>query len=166
MRYRRANTPGGTYFFTVNLTDRSSRLLVERIDDLRASLRSVRQRHPFEIEACVVLPDHLHAIWTLPPDDADFSTRWALIKAGFSRRIERGEPIGPSRLAKGERGLWQRRFWEHQIRDEADMRRHIDYVHFNPVKHGHTARAADWPFSSIHRWIRSGDLPNNWAASD
>jgi len=152
------------YFFTINLADRSSRLLVERIDDLRASVRSVKQRHPFEIQACVVLPDHLHAIWTLPPDDADFSTRWALIKAGFSRRIEHGEPIRAGRRAEGERGLWQRRFWEHQIRDKADMQRHVDYVHFNPVKHGHAARAADWPFSSIHRFIHSGDLSEDWAA--
>jgi len=166
MRYRRANTPGRTYFFTVNLADRSSRLLVDRIDDLRTNVRLVKQRHPFEIRAWVVLPDHLHAIWTLPADDADFSTRWALIKAGFSRRIEHGEPIRASRRAKGERGLWQRRFWEHQIRDKADMQRHVDYVHFNPVKHGHAARAVDWPFSSLHRWIRSGDLPDDWAAVD
>jgi len=165
MRYRRANTPGGTYFFTVNLADRSSRLLVDRIDDLRASVRMVKQRHPFEIVAWIVLPEHLHAIWTLPQDDADYSTRWALIKAGFSRRIERSEPIRPSRRAKGERGLWQRRFWEHQIRDEIDLQRHIEYVHFNPVKHGHTLRAADWRFSSIHRYMRLGDLPGDWAVA-
>jgi putative transposase len=165
MRYRRANATGGTYFFTVNLADRSSRLLVDRIDDLRTNVRLVKQRHPFEIRAWVVLPDHLHAIWTLPADDADFSTRWALIKAGFSRQIERGERIGASRRAKGERGLWQRRFWEHQIRDETDMQRHIDYVHFNPVKHGYASRAAYWPFSSIHRLIRAGNLPEDWAVA-
>jgi putative transposase len=147
----------------VNLADRSSRLLVDRIDDLRASVRLVKQRHPFEIVAWIVLPDHLHAIWTLPRDDADFSTRWALIKAGFSRRIERGEAIQRSRLAKGERGLWQRRFWEHRIRDEIDLQRHIDYVHFNPVKHGHALRATDWPYSSIHRFVRLGDVPGDWA---
>ena len=161
MRYRRANVSGGTYFFTVNLADRSSRLLVDRIDDLRASVRLVKQRHPFEIVAWIVLPEHLHAIWTLPQDDADYSTRWALIKAGFSRRIERSEVISPSRRAKGERGLWQRRFWEHQIRDGIDLQRHIDYVHFNPVKHGHALRAADWRFSSIHRYMRLGDLPGD-----
>jgi len=166
MRYRRANAAGGTYFFTVNLADRSRRLLVDRIDDLRASVSLVKQRHPFEIRAWVVLPDHLHAIWTLPAGDADFSTRWALIKAGFSRHIERGEWIGASRRAKGERGLWQKRFWEHQIRDETDLQRHVDYVHFNPVKHGHAARATDWPFSSIHRSIRTGDLAEDWAAAD
>ncbi|WP_018971816.1 REP-associated tyrosine transposase [Rudaea cellulosilytica] len=163
MRYRRANVYGGTYFFTVNLADRSSRLLVDRIDDLRASVRLVKQRHPFEIVAWIVLPEHLHAIWTLPQDDADYSTRWALIKAGFSRRIERSEVISPSRRAKGERGLWQRRFWEHQIRDGIDLQRHVDYVHFNPVKHGHALRAADWRYSSIHRYVRLGDLPGDWA---
>ena len=166
MRYRRANAAGGTYFFTVNLADRTRRLLVDRIDDLRASVRLVKQRHPFEIGAWVVLPDHLHAIWTLPAGDADFSTRWALIKAGFSRRIERGERIEASRRAKGERGLWQKRFREHQIRDEVDLQRHVDYVHFNPVKHGHASRAADWPFSSIHRSIRAGDLPEDWSAAE
>ncbi|HEY2397042.1 MAG TPA: transposase [Rudaea sp.] len=162
MRYRRAKDAGGTYFFTVNLADRSSRLLIERVDPLRKSVRLVKQRHPFEIVAWVVLPDHLHAIWTLPPGDNDFPTRWALIKAGFSRGIEVGETIRPSRAMKGERGIWQRRFWEHQIRDEEDLRLHVDYVHFNPVKHGHTAHASAWPYSSIHRYIRSGDIATDW----
>ena len=165
MRYRRAKVAGGTYFFTVNLADRASSLLVERIEDLRASVRVVKQRHPFEIIAWGVLPDHLHAVWTLPVADADFSTRWALIKIGFSRRIEHDENVRPSRLAKGERGIWQRRFWEHQIRDDDDLRRHIDYVHFNPVKHGYVTCASDWPHSSIHRYIRSDDLPLDWATS-
>jgi putative transposase len=164
MRYRRANAAGGTYFFTVNLHDRTSRLLVEQIDALRASVRAVRARWPFEIVARVVLPDHLHAIWALPDDDADFSTRWMLIKSGFSRRIARGEPISASRAEKGERGIWQRRFWEHQIRDEGDLQRHADYVHINPVKHGYVGRAADWPWSSIHREIRAGVLTADWAA--
>lgn len=126
MDYRRAHNSGGTYFFTVNLANRSSRLLVERVDTLRAVVREVRQRHPFEIIAWVVLPDHLHAIWTLPPGDAGFPTRWALIKAGFSRRIDPGENVNASRATKGERGIWQRRFWEHLIRDENDLARHVD----------------------------------------
>lgn len=163
--YRRAQAAGGTYFFTVNLADRSSRLLVERVDDLRNAVRAVKDRHPFEILAWVVLPDHLHAVWTLPPDDADFSTRWMLIKAGFARSIGPGEPIRASRLRKGERGIWQRRFWEHQIRDEADLERHVDYIHINPVKHGWVSRASDWSWSSIHRYIRSGVLTADWAAS-
>ena len=163
MRYRRANTAGGTYFFTVNLADRSSRLLVERIDTLRQAVRTVKRRHPFEIVAWVVLPDHMHAVWTLPPDDADFSTRWLLIKASFSRAIEHGETIRDSRLHKGERGIWQRRFWEHQIRDENDLARHVDYVHINPVKHGYAAKASEWPYSSILRYIREGTLTTDWA---
>jgi putative transposase len=163
MHYQRAHAPGGTFFFTVNLADRSSRLLVERIDALRDAVRVVKQRHPFEIAAWVVLPDHMHAVWTLPPDDADFSTRWMLIKAGFSRAIDRGESIRRSRVSKGERGIWQRRFWEHQIGNEVDLANHVDYVHINPVKHGHTACASDWPYSSIHRYIRQGHLSADWA---
>ncbi len=162
MRYRRSNTKGATYFFTVNLADRSSDLLITHIDKLRIAVASVKYRHPFKIVAWVVLPDHLHAIWTLPPSDAEFSKRWLLIKAGFSRCIERKEIIRASRLHKGERGIWQRRFWEHQIRDEEDLNRHIYYVHINPVKHGHVTRAADWPYSSIHRYIRSGILSVEW----
>ncbi len=164
MRYRRANAAGGTYFFTVNLADRSRRLLVERVDDLRFAVRAMRDRHPFEIVAWVVLPDHLRAVWTLPQGDVDFSTRWMLIKSGFSRRLERDEAIWESRVRKGERGIWQRRFWEHQIRDDDDLQRHVDYVHINPVKHGHTSRASDWPYSSIHRYIRAGELTPDWSA--
>lgn len=164
MDYRRALIPGGTYFFTVNLANRSSRLLVERVDTLRDVVREVRQRHSFEIVAWVVLPDHIHAIWTLPPDDADFPMRWTLIKAGFSRRIARGEHVSPARARKGERGVWQRRFWEHRIRDENDLARHVDYIHINPVKHGHVAKASDWPWSSIHRYIRNGTITTDWAA--
>jgi putative transposase len=164
MQYRRSKTAGGTYFFTINLADRSSSLLVEHIDKFRQAVKVVKQRHPFDILAWVVLPDHTHAIWTLPPGDNDFSTRWMLIKAGFSRSIEAGEFINASRLSKGERGIWQRRFWEHQIRDENDLNRHIDYVHINPLKHGHARRASDWPYSSIHRYIRSGVVTIDWSA--
>jgi putative transposase len=164
MRYRRANAAGGTYFFTINLADRSRRLLVERVNDLRIAVRDVKRRHPFEIVAWVVLPDHLHAVWGLPQADADFSTRWMLIKAGFSRRLEHGESIRESRRRRGERGIWQRRFWEHQIRDEDDLQRHIDYVHINPVKHRHANRASEWPYSSIHRYIRAGQMTADWSA--
>ena len=164
MRYRRARVPGATYFFTVNLADRRSRLLVEHIDVLRATLRRVRQAHPFHMGAMVVLPDHLHAMWTLPADDADFSMRWMLIKAGFSRQMARIEGRSASRVAKSERGIWQRRFWEHLIRDARDYERHFDYIHFNPVKHGLAQAAVDWPYSSIHRYIRLGTLARDWAA--
>jgi putative transposase len=161
--YRRAYRAGATHFFTVNLADRSSRLLVDRIDDLRAAVRYARQRHPFAIDAMTVLPDHLHAVWTLPPGDADFSLRWRLIKGFFSRHIPFGEPRLSSRIDKRERGIWQRRYWEHLIRDEEDLRRHVDYTHFNPVRHGHVARVADWPHSTFHREVRAGRLPADWA---
>ena len=163
MRYRRAHASGGTFFFTVNLADRSSGMLVEHVGALRLAVRLIKQKHPFEIDAWVVLPNHMHAVWTLPPDDADFSIRWMLIKAGFSRAIEQGESIRRSRVSKGECGIWQRRFWEHQIKDEDDLANHVDYVHINPVKHGHSARASDWPYSSIHRYIRRGHLNADWA---
>jgi putative transposase len=136
MRYRRANTAGGTYFFTVNLADRGADTLVRNVDDLRAAITKVKAAHPFALLAMVVLPEHLHAIWRLPPGDADYPMRWALIKAGFSRRIDAGEYRRPTRLTKRERGIWQQRYWEHQIRDDADLARHVDYIHFNPVKHG------------------------------
>jgi len=162
MRYRRADVMGGTYFFTVNLAERERRLLVDHVDVLRASVKNVKQRHPFHIDAFVVMPDHLHAVWTLPTGDADFATRWTLIKAGFSRHIVHGELRNPSRIAKGERGIWQRRYWEHLIRDEHDYERHVDYVHYNPVKHGYVLRAADWPHSSIHRFIADGMVESDW----
>lgn len=162
MRYRRSNIAGATYFFTVAVADRRSSLLVDRIDVLRSAVAYVKRRQPFSIDAFVVLPDHLHAVWTLPPGDADFSTRWALIKAAFSRAVPAVEPVAVSRLRKGERGLWQRRFWEHLIRDDDDLARHVDYVHFNPVKHGYVRRASQWPYSSMHRYIRSGLLAEDW----
>ena len=164
MRYRRCRQPGGTYFFTVNLADRTSRLLIDHVDALRDSVRKVKRRHPFDILGWVVLPDHLHALWTLPDGDDDNATRWALVKSTFSRQLPRSEARNASREAKGERGLWQRRFWEHLVVDEDDLRRHLDYIHVNPVKHGWARRAADWPHSSIHRYIHAGDLPVDWAA--
>jgi putative transposase len=161
--YRRLWVPGGTYFFTVNLANRSGRLLVERFDALRDVVCTVRHAHPFDVVAWVVMPDHLHALWTLPEDDRDFARRWMLIKQGFSRGVPTGERVSASRRRTGERGLWQRRYWEHRIRDERDLRNHIDYIHFNPVKHGLSARVADWPYSSFHRFVRQGRLPADWA---
>ena len=149
--YRRNFLPGGSCFCTVNLADRRRALLTDNIDFLRAVFRQVRARHPFAVEAAVILPDHLHAIWTLPHGDADFATRWRLIKSGFSHALPRVERISASRAAKGEREIWQRRYWEHTLRDEDDFARHLDYIHFNPVKHGHAARVRDWPFSSFRR---------------
>jgi putative transposase len=135
--YRRAWHPGATWFFTVNLAERrGNRLLVERIDVLRTAFRSVRARHAFHMEAIVILPDHLHCVWALGPGDTDFCTRWSLIKGHFSRAIEKGGRVSQSRAKRGERGLWQRRFWGHLIRDQADFNRHVDYVHWNPVRDG------------------------------
>ena len=164
--YIRATIPGGTFFFTVALLERRRRLLVEHIDELRAAFRNVRRTRPFAIDAVVILPDHLHCIWTLPAGDADFSTRWRLIKAAFARSIPNGERLSTRRERTGERGIWQRRFWEHAIRDDTDRARHVDYIHFNPVKHGHVGRAADWPYSSFHRYVRAGIYPSDWAADD
>ena len=134
--YRRNFVQGGSFFFTVNLADRRQRLLVDHVDLLRRAFFETRRQHQFVIEAIVVLPDHLHAIWTLPVGDGDFALRWRLIKAAFSRRLPATEAVSASRLEKGERGIWQRRYWEHTLRDENDYSRHIDYIHFNPVKHG------------------------------
>ena len=146
--YRRNRVAGGTYFFTVNLADRSSHLLVERIDLLRASVGRVRQLCPFHIDAWVVLPDHLHAVWTLPEGDADFPRRWHNIKMLFSRGIFPGEALSKSRQRAGERGIWQRRYWERTIRDDRDYAGHVNYVHINPIKHGYVADPADWPYST------------------
>jgi putative transposase len=162
MEYRRALFAGGIYFFTLTLQDRRSQLLTENIEALRAAIRKVQVKHPFNIIAMVVMPDHLHAIWQLPEGDANFSMRWSLIKAGFSRALPKTETIADSRQNKRERGIWQRRFWEHVIRDDTDLENHIAYIHFNPVKHGYVQRAADWSYSSIHRYIARGELPQDW----
>ena len=156
--YRRNFRPGGTFFFTVNLLERDRDLLVRHVDVLREAVRTVRAARQFEIVAWVVLPEHQHCIWTLPPCDTDYSERWRLIKLLFSRALPKGERISASRCAQGERGIWQRRFWEHTIRDERDLNNHIDYIHYNPVKHGYVASPADWPHSSIHRFIEQGLL--------
>ena len=164
MRYRRDDTKGGTWFFTVNLAERRKTYLLDEIVLLRHAVSSVKQRHPFTINAIVVLPDHIHAIWTLPEQDNDFSTRWGLIKAGFSRKLSKTERINRSRTGKGERGIWQRRYWEHLIRNERDYEQHVNYIHYNPVKHDYVDNPADWPYSSIHRYIRYGILEKNWSS--
>ncbi len=162
-RYRRSLVPGGTYFFTVTLADRRSWLLVEQIDRLRTALLTVRARRPFQTIAVCVLPDHLHTIWRLPEGDADFSGRWSLVKRLFSSGMPSNGTLSPSKSAKREKGIWQRRFWEHQIRDDIDLQRHVDYLHYNPVKHGLVRQVKDWPHSSFHSWVRRGDLPEGWA---
>jgi putative transposase len=160
--YRRNRVAGGTYFFTVTLKDRGSTLLVDHINPLRAAFRAVKHAHPFRIDALVILPEHLHAIWTLPPEDDDYSGRWRAIKAMFTRSLAaNGHRM--ERNPKGEYDLWQRRFWEHTLRDGEDLRRHIEYVHFNPVKHSYVTRVIDWPYSTFHRYVRLGVYPRDWA---
>jgi putative transposase len=161
--YRRALVPGGTWFFTANLLNRRSALLIEEIDAFRQATRRTRARYPFRIDARVVLPEHVHAVWTLPSGDTNFSIRWSLIKSGFSKLIPKREHLSRVRLARGERGIWQRRFWEHLIRDEADYGRHVEYCYINPVKHGLVGRVRDWPHSSFHRDVRAGIFPQDWA---
>lgn len=162
--YRRAWHPGGTYFFTVNLLQRNGNdLLVRHIEHLREAVREVRALHPFIIHAWVVLPDHLHCVIELPEDDADFALRWRLIKMNFSKSLPRSERISEVRQRRGERGIWQRRYWEHLIRDERDFQVHVDYVHINPYKHGLVARVADWPHSTFHRYVAAGVYPADWA---
>lgn len=159
--YVRACVPGGTSFFTVNLADRSSDLLVREVGHLRAAFREVRREHPFEVVAVCVLPEHLHAIWTLPPGVVDFGLRWQQIKRRFSSSLEAGRLSGVQSRRR-EKGIWQRRYWEHQIRDDEDLANHVAYIHFNPVKHGHARQVRDWPYSSFHQWVRRGDLPESW----
>ena len=165
--YRRAWHPGGTWFFTVNaLQRRGNDLLVRHIDLLRDIIRDVRRRHQFAIHGWVVLPEHMHCVLELPPSDTDFATRWRLIKGGFSKGLHATERRSAVRRARRERGIRQRRYWEHLIRDEQDYRAHLDYLHFNPVKHGHVRRVADWPYSTFHTWVERGAYPLDWAGSD
>jgi len=138
-------------------------MLVDHIVYLREAVGRTRQGLPFTIDAFVVLPNHLHAIWTLPRGDADFSTRWRLIKSRFARALPKQERLSAVRLERHERGIWQRRFWEHLIRDDADYARHIEYCYINPVKHGLVNRVSDWPHSSFHRDVRAGIFPLDWA---
>ncbi len=169
--YRRSNIAGATYFFTVN-TYRRQQFLTD--SDVRAALRAgierVRQTLPFAIDAWVLLPDHLHCLWTLPKGDADFSTRWRVIKTTVTQccgpRLNNPAWLTRRRAAKGQGTLWQQRFWEHLIRDERDYAAHVDYIHWNPVKHRYAKEVAHWPYSSFHNHVRSGLLPAGWAGVD
>jgi putative transposase len=165
MHYRRVISPGATYFFTVNLLDRKSSLLTQKIDNLRMSFHTVRTKYPFEIEGIVILPDHFHVMMTLPVGDGDYSLRLRLIKGAFSKQINFNEYINPARRNKCERGIWQRRFWEHLIRNEKDYEHHLNYIHYNPVKHSYVKKASAWPYSSIHRFIKSGVISEDWGCS-
>ncbi|MBS0563020.1 MAG: transposase [Proteobacteria bacterium] len=162
--YLRPRAPGASVFFTVALADRRSDLLVREVGRLRAAVAAVRAARPFGIEAWVVLPDHLHAVWWLPEGNADYSVRWGAIKARFTRGLPAGR-LRESHEFRREKGIWQRRFWEHHIRDEADLEAHVRYCWINPVKHGLVERAVDWSYSSIHRDIRVGRVEPEWAGT-
>jgi len=164
VKYRRNWLPGATYFFTLALADRRSTALVDHIAALRLAFRIARQERPFAVDAIVILPDHLHAIFTMPEDDADFAGRWRRIKGHFSSNLLNGG-VNIKRHANGDLALWQRRYWEHTIRDEADFARHVDYIHYNPIKHRLVSRARDWPHSSFHLFVRQGILPEDWAGN-
>ncbi len=166
--YRRAKVRGGTYFFTLNTFRRAKFLIQEPFrHSLREGIETTRASLPFEIVAWVLMPEHLHCIWRLPEGDADFSKRWAMIKRTVSKQcghlVEIDAGLGQSKLARNESVVWQRRFWEHQIRDDLDLQRHVDYIHYNPVKHGHAASVADWPYSTFHRYVQQGVYPLDWA---
>lgn len=153
---------GAAYFFTVTLLERRSGLLVEHVELLREAVRKARAARPFKIDAWVVLPDHMHCVWTLPEGDSDYSSRWRDIKAVFSRSLPKNEFRNLVRQKKGERGIWQRRFWEHTIRNDADYAAHLDYVHLNPLKHGLVEHVKDWPYSSFHRCVKAGIYSIDW----
>jgi putative transposase len=168
--YIRMYAPGGTFFFTLVTYHRRPILTAaSNLDHLRAAFADTKKRHPFTIHAAVILPDHLHILIELPAGDADFSTRIGLVKARFSRLAapagsEAARP-SPSRVRRRERTVWQRRFWEHTIRDDADFEAHLDYIHYNPVKHGWASCSHAWPHSSLHRWVHAGRYPADWACS-
>ena len=162
VNYRRSRVAGGTFFFTVNLCDRRRVLLVDYIEAFREIVREVREELPFTIDAMVVMPDHWHAVWTMPPDDTGYARRIRLIKARFTTHLLR-EGVNIDHDERGEYKLWQRRFWEHTIRDDRDFETHVNYVHINPVKHGYIVRAIDWPHSTIHRYVEWGLVAADWA---
>lgn len=161
--YRRVYDKGGTYFFTV-VTQKRRPIFSneENIQKLRDVFKRVMKKRPFTIEAIVILPDHIHCIWKLPQSDSDFSNRWKEIKYRFSIEYNGTFPKSDSLTKKKEKGLWQRRFWEHLIRDQEDFNRHFDYIHYNPVKHKLTERVIDWPYSSFKRFVDKGIYEENW----
>lgn len=162
--YKRNKTLGGTYFFTLVLKQRhNANLLIDHFDLLKSSILKVKSKFPFKLPACVVMPDHLHMIMLLPKGDDNYAMRIRLIKTFFSKSLDLVEPVSNSMSRKNEKGIWQRRFWEHLIRDEQDLQRHIDYIHYNPVKHGYCNRADEWPYSTIHNYVERGIYSRDWA---
>ncbi len=175
--YRRFKTSGGTYFFTVATYNRQEILCKPQSRNaLRDAIEAVRALLPFHIDAWVLLPDYLHCIWTLPEGDADFSKRWGTIKTSFTKKVGWALPTNKiamptnkkysiSRIRHRDANIWQRRFWEHQIRDQEDFNRHCDYIHYNPVKHGLVGDPKKWEYSTIHRFIQKGLYSKHWGDS-
>ena len=167
MHYRRNQQPGACYFFTLVTYQRQPLLTQKNIDRLRLAFKREMQKRPFNIEAIVILPDHLHALWVLPENDNDYSTRWSNIKRFFSIGCEQSlSKISNSRQNKREKNIWQRRFWEHTIRDQQDWRKHMDYIHYNPVKHGYVESPADWPNSSFKQNVAKVWYQEDWGGSE
>ena len=164
VQYRRNIVAGGTFFFTVTLQNRRSSILIDHISFLKNAVRTVKNKHPFRVNAFVILPDHFHMIWTLPVGDSDYSTRMKLIKGYFSKQITRSG-ITINKTKHHEYRLWQRRFWEHTIQDESDLEQHVNYIHYNPIKHGYVQQLKDWPYSSFHHFVKTGRLPIDWGIS-
>jgi len=168
--YRRLFRPGGTYFFTV-VTYRRARFLCDDLarSFLRGAMEQCRKEHPFRTDALVLLPDHLHALWTLPDGDCDFSGRWGRIKKAFTQAWTASGgwegTISDSQTSNRRRGVWQRRFWEHLIRDEHDYERHLDYIHYNPIKHSYVRCAHAWEWSSFHKLARENIYEPSWCCS-
>jgi putative transposase len=164
--YRRSHLTGGTFAFTVNLENRRSELLTRQIQSFRTCVKVLRQTRPFQIDAWVILPDHMHCLWTLPTDDTDYSGRWRDIKTRFSKSLPNVEAQTAEQTVRFGRNIWQKRFWEHTIRDERDYRNHMDYIHFNPIKHGYVTQPADWPFSTFKHCVALGLYDPSWASPD
>lgn len=162
--YRRLKVHGGIYFFTLTLQNRQNNTpLIQHIDNLRQAIKHTRNKYPFRIHGWIVLPDHMHCIIQLPQDVNDLSMPLRLIKSRFSRSIQQSPHLTSSQQKRNERGIWQRRFWEHLIRDEGDYTAHMDYIHYNPVKHGLVTNVIDWPYSTFHRLVSKGIYPTDWA---
>ncbi len=169
--YRRANIKGGTYFFTVVTYRRQTFLCNDHVRKaLRDGILAVQTTHSFIIDGWVLLPDHLHCIWTLPAGDANFSVRWAMIKRFVTKQcgpdLRREDWLNKSKRRRNESTIWQRRFWEHKIPDKQDYERHMDYLHYNPVKHGYVKNVKDWPHSTFHRYVSQGVYGQNWAGDE
>ncbi len=164
--YRRIHIPGATWFFTINLLERRTTLLTDNAVALRHAIYWTKRRHPFRIDALVVLPDHMHALFTLPPDDTDYAIRIRLMKWRFCKGLPRSEWRSAVRERRRERAIWQRRFWEHHIRSQRDFNAHLDYCYYNPIKHGLVEHIRDWPHSTYHRDVRLDRYPRDWTPED